>query len=288
MVNVALNGIIPTSKMKIKILGSILATFALLISIAACSSAENAITVHTIRYGQNNLKADIYEQNNEPQNVRKPAVLLIHGGGWGGGSRTEFKELAKSLAQEGAVSVAIDYRLTSNGAHWPAQARDVEEAVWWIRENAGSLHVDPERVVAIGGSAGGHLAAWLGTTDQRNANGTPSRVNLVVSIWGPWDLTVSNIRQDAKNMISALIGNQSPQLASPLAYINSQSAPALLIHGTKDDLVPPDQSIRACDALRAANVRCELMLLEGVNHRFTNAEDTTKVVMRVKDFIARH
>lgn len=273
--------------MKNKARGFILVACGLLISISAFSK-EDVVTVHTITYGKNSLKADIYEQKGEVQNGRKPAVLLIHGGGWSAGSRTEFMELAKWLAQQGAVPIAIDYRLTANGAQWPAQAQDVEEAVWWIRENASKLHIDPNRVVAIGGSAGGHLAAWLGTTDRRNDNGTPSRANLVVSIWGPWDLTVSNIRQDAKNMIGALMGNQDPQLASPLAYIDSHSAPALVIHGTQDSLVPPDQSIRACDALRTAKVTCELILLEGVNHQFTNSEDVAKLAIRVKDFIARH
>lgn len=273
--------------MKIRILHFILAACAALTATPAFCE-EDPVSVHTVSYGQHGLNADVYEQRDLAQSAGKPAILLIHGGGWGAGNRGEFKDFAKWLTQQGAVSIAIDYRLTTSGAQWPAQARDVEEAVWWIRENAGSLHIDPNRVVAIGGSAGGHLAAWLGTTDRRNASGTPSRVNLVVSIWGPWDLTVSDIRQDAKNMIAGLMGNQNPRLASPLAYIDSSSAPALLIHGTRDDLVPPDQSKRACDALRAANVACELMLLDGVNHRFTNSEEVARAAMRVKDFIARH
>lgn len=110
----------------------------------------------------------------------------------------------------------------------------------------------------------------------------------MVSIWGPWDLTVTNIRPYAKNMIATLMGEQNPRSASPLVYVDSHSAPALLVHGTQDSLVPPDQSQRACDALRAAKVACELVWLEGVNHRFTKREDVDAIAMRVKEFIARH
>jgi acetyl esterase/lipase len=186
------------------------------------------------------------------------------------------------------LPVSIDYRFVQT-AKWPAQADDVEQAVWWLRENAQALHADPKRIVAIGGSAGGHLAAWLGTTNHVNAKGTPSRVTAVVSLWGPWDLTSANVRDDGKNMIAALVGKQGPRAASPIFRIDAQSAPALLIHGTKDDLVPPDQSTRACDALKSAHVECEVMLLEGEGHGLTTRNaDPMPMLVRLQSFIGKH
>jgi acetyl esterase len=248
--------------------------------------AAEPVTVRTVDYGEANLKADIYEAANSPATRSRPAILMIHGGGWGAGSRTEFKEFAKWLAQQGMVPILIDYRLTTSGAHWPAQAQDVEQAVWAIRENAEALHVAPDKIVALGGSAGGHLAAWLGTTDHKNARGTSSRANLVISLWGPWDLTVTELRTDAKNMIASLMQGENPRQASPYFFIDGHSAPSLLIHGTKDTLVPPDQSIRACAALNAAKARCELLLLEGENHSLAaNPDHPALVASTIKRYI---
>ena len=250
-------------------------------------STPNDVAVDTVVYGAHGQKADVYVAKAASSPARRTAVLLIHGGGWSAGGRGEFRDLARRLALQGAVAVAIDYRLVPH-ARWPEQARDVESAVWWLRENADALWIDRDRVVAVGGSAGGHLAAWLATTNRVNQRGTPSRVNRMVSLWGPWDLGAPRLREDARNMVAALMAGQAPREASPLFRVDAQSAPALLIHGTLDNLVPPDQSTRACDALRAAQVRCELMLLEGEAHGFTsgNNQRPAEVVGRIQDFIA--
>jgi acetyl esterase/lipase len=250
-------------------------------------STPNDVAVSTVVYGAQGQKADIHVAKAASSAARRTAVLLIHGGGWSAGGRGEFRDMARRLALQGAVAIAIDYRLVPH-ARWPEQARDVESAVWWVRENADALWIDRDRIVAVGGSAGGHLAAWLATTNRINQRGTSSRVNRIVSLWGPWDLGAPRLRDDAKNMVAALMAGQAPRDASPLFMVDAQSAPALLIHGTRDTLVPPDQSSRACDALRAAQVRCELMLLEGEAHGFTsgNSEQPAEVVKRIQDFIA--
>ena len=260
-----------------------------MIGMAGCvDSSRNSVSVRSTSYGPHpSQKADVYElQGQPPAKASRPAVLLIHGGGWVAGGREDFADMARWFAHQGVVAVSIGYRLTPK-AQWPAQAEDVEHAAWWLRENAPAMNIDTERIIAIGGSAGGHLAAWLGTTNKVNAKGTPSRVNLVISLWGPWDLTTANIREDARNMIAALMGPLPARSASPIFHIDSRSAPALLIHGTADELVPPDQSIRACEALKAARVECDLMLLEGEGHELTG-NNPAAVLGRVKRFVTRH
>jgi len=255
------------------------------LALPGCAAAErDGFSKRTILYGSQQQAADLYEPT--PERRQGIAVLMIHGGGWSGGSRADFTDLARWLAKEGAVALSIDYRLVPH-ARWPAQAEDAETAMWWIREHAETLHIDPQRIVAIGGSAGGHLVAWLGTTNHVNARGTPSRANRIVSLWGPWDLTAPNIREDGRSMVSALVGARAPREASPLFLVDAQSAPTLLIHGTRDELVPFDQSTRACEALKAAKVQCDLIALEGEGHGFTSPQaDPTAALLRLKEFIA--
>ncbi len=253
------------------------------------ADAGHGVDVSTVQFGPHNLKADIY-QTVPAQAGPRPAVLLIHGGGWGAGRRDEFAAFATDIAKQGLVAIGIDYRLSSTGARWPAQADDVENAVWFVRENARRLQIDTNRIAALGGSAGGHLASWLATTDRRNRNGTSSRVNLLISLWGPWDLTLAqkNLRPDARNMILALIGKGDARAPSTLYRIDSKSAPALLIHGSDDTLVPPDQSQRACSALHTAGVACELVILDGENHAISRPQNAAIVRERIARFVIKH
>jgi acetyl esterase/lipase len=274
-----------------RLAATLVAAFALL-PLVSCSPPANSsgVTMRTVAYGPlAEQKADVYELASPPAPAAsRPVALLIHGGGWVAGSRSEFADMARWLAHQGMVPIAIDYRFVTQ-ATWPAQADDVERAVWWLRENAQSLHADPSRVVAIGGSAGGHLAAWLGTTDRQSPQGTPSRVNAVVSMWGPWDLTATNVREDGRNMISALMAGRPAREASPLYRIDGRTAPTMLIHGTRDELVPPDQSTHACEVLRAAKVECDLVLMEGEGHGLTSKNpDLRPLIERLSAFLGRH
>ncbi|MFP5393965.1 MAG: alpha/beta hydrolase [Gammaproteobacteria bacterium] len=244
------------------------------------------LAVQTIQFGEHRLRADIV-QPTPAQSGPRPAMILIHGGGWSAGHRDEFSQFAQLLASRGILAMLIDYRLAGPDARWPAQAVDVASAVWYLRENARRLQIDTQRIGALGGSAGGHLAAWLATTDSINPNGTHSRVDLLISLWGPWDLTLSqpDLRGDARNMIRALLGAAEDKAASPLFSIDRHSAPALLIHGSDDTLVPPSQSRRACNALREAGVECRLLILEGENHSIQKPENAALVLDHIGRFI---
>ena len=271
------------------VLAALLGALAFAAWAGARAWAEDGISVRTTSYGPHAMHlADVYELEapiGQPAKKHRPAALMIHGGGWSAGTRTDFADLARWIARQGFVAVSVDYRLVP-AARWPAQAEDAELAMWWLRENAAALGVDPHRVVVIGGSAGGHLAGWLATSDRTSPRGTPSRANAVISFWGPWDLTVTKLREDARNMIAALVGPRAPRDASPIFKVDGRTAPTMFIHGTADELVPHDQSTRACAALAAAKVRCELVLLEGEGHGLTkHTGQAVKLLERMQAFV---
>ena len=208
----------------------------------------------------------------------RPAVVLVHGGGMWTGSRADMADPARQLAQAGYVAFAVDYRLVdiASGRHrWPAQLDDVQHAVRWVRANAARYGVDPERVGAYGWSAGGQLAALLGTRDTRDAASPlaayPSRVACVVDLAGDVDLAAYT-SPPALDEVVALLGGTPAQVperyrdTSPLSWIDARTAPFLVFHGALDDVVPVAQSRRLVSALRAAGVEVEYAELPDAGH----------------------
>ena len=217
---------------------------------------------------------------------RLPAVVCIHGGGWRGGRRSEYVPLIVQFARRAYVSVTIDYRLAP--AHrFPAQAEDVRSAIRWLRQHADEFGVDPDRIGLLGWSAGGHLACFVGVTgtsaESRSDGFTyptdlrpAAIVQAVVSFSGMTDLTA-----DYWNVISsgrrALIGDGSAQnpvayrSASPLAHVDRNEPPFLLLHGSADPVVPLDQSQRFRDRLEAAGGAVSLREYDGQGHRWFGA-----------------
>lgn len=208
-----------------------------------------------------------------------PAVILIHGGGMWTGSRSDMAEPARELAKAGYVACSIDYRLVDAASglnRWPAQLDDAQRAVRWIRANAGRFGVDPRRIGSYGWSAGGQLAALLGTRETRD-NSNPalaafsSRVSCVVDLAGDVDLS-AYIEPPARDEVIALLGGTYEEVpeqyhdASPLSWIDGDTTPFLAIHGLQDDVVPMQQSRRLVAALRGARVEVEHLELPDVVH----------------------
>jgi len=208
----------------------------------------------------------------------RPAVVLVHGGGMWTGSRADMADPARQLAQAGYIAFAVDYRLVdiASGRHrWPAQLDDVQHAVRWVRAGPGRYGVDPDRVGAYGWSAGGQLAALLGTRETRDlalANADhPSRVACVVDLAGDVDLTAFT-DPPARDEVVALLGGTPAEVparfrdVTPLSWIDTRTVPFLVIHGLGDDVVPIAQSRRLVSALRAAGVEVEYTELPGAGH----------------------
>ena len=207
-----------------------------------------------------------------------PVIMWIHGGGWKSG-RKENCPLVW-LAAEGYAVVSIQYRLL-HVATWPAQINDCRAAVRWLRANAKTYNLDPERIAVSGGSAGGHLAALMGTASTPADEAISSRVKAVIDLYGPADLLTmpSNLPAPDKTDADLAASNGARMLggiirdipdrakeASALYQVSKDDAAFLILHGSKDPMVPLDQSQRLNEALQAAGVSTTLVVLDGAGH----------------------
>jgi acetyl esterase/lipase len=214
-----------------------------------------------------------------------PTVLCIHGGGFRAGSRESYNALCLKLAERGYVAATITYRLAPKHK-FPAAVHDTKAAVRWLRANASKYKIDSERLGVTGGSAGGHLAQFLGVTGGvprfEGDGGNPeqsSRVACVVNVYGPSDFTKSYGKSvDAHEVLPLWFGGNLEThrdlhiQGSPLYWVTPDAAPTLCIHGTEDKYVAHEQAVWIIDKLKAATVPAELLTLEGAGHGFKGAD----------------
>ncbi len=234
-----------------------------------------------------------------PPNPTKPLPLIIcvHGGGWQAGDKAPNPGVG--FVRFGYVVASINYRLTQE-AIWPAQIYDCKAAVRFLRAHAEEYHIDPDRIGAWGASAGGHLVALLGTSgdvkELEGDEGNPefsSRVQCVVDLFGPTDLTKIHDEHVAGDALTHLFGgplsehlDQAKQ-ASPVTYVTKDDAPCLIMQGTKDPLVNPKQSEYLDEALKKAGVESHLELIEGAGHGGPQF-GTPKNLMMIFEFFNQH
>jgi acetyl esterase/lipase len=173
------------------------------------------------------------------------------------------------------VVFVADYKLARPGdPGWPETLQDLFEAVRWIRRHADEFRVDPDRLAALGSGAGGHLAALLGTSAATLPGEPSARVQAVVSLYGPSDLEELIRHRGLPNDPAGVflgdtrIGVGQAAAFSPIKQISRLVPPMLLIHGTDDAWVPPEQSRRLADALAKAGVRHRLIEVPGARHGF--------------------
>jgi len=233
------------------------------------------------KVGERPLLLDLYT----PAKLKKaaPGLIFIHGGAWKGGNKDMYRVYAVRYAQRGYVVVSISYRL-SKEAPFPAAVEDAKCAVRWMRANSSQYKIDPDHICVLGGSAGGHLALMVGyTSEQKDLEGSggwpgvSSKVQAVVDIYGPCDLSLPGIR-DADSVRQFLGGktyDESPELyqkASPLLQLTKDDPPTLILHGTLDSLVPVSQSDKLAERLKQVGVPCTYDRLEGWPHVMDLAE----------------
>ena len=256
------------------------------------------------RAGERPLRLDLLRPA-EPVAERLPAIVWIHGGGWRAGDKSSgIPRLTPFVATGQYVGVSVGYRLTPE-ARWPAQIHDCKAAIRFLRGNAEKLGIDAQRIGVWGISAGGHLAALLGTSgdvaELEGENGSPgrsSRVACVVDFCGPSDfLAFARFQRTAMPPPGAagspereLFGGRIAErramavAASPVTYASQDDPPFLIVHGTDDPLVPFDQGERMHAALSRAGAEAVLVRIDGGGHAIGGLQ----VQQRVEAFFARH
>ncbi len=228
-----------------------------------------------------------------------PVVLCIHGGGFRAGTREGYDRLCVTLAAQGYVAATVTYRLAP-AYPFPAAVEDCKTSVRWLRAHAADYHLDPHRIGVMGGSAGGHLALFLGVTagvaafEGEGHREQSSAVDCVVSVYGPSDFTQSYGKSvDAHEVLPLFFGGNLETrrrehiVGSPLYWVTPQAPPTLCIHGTEDKYVAHEQAVWMVDRLKAASVEAELLTLPGAGHGF-KGDDAEKADAAMLAFFDRH
>lgn len=190
----------------------------------------------------------------------KPAVLLIHGGGWVEGDKAAMRGLCSLFAHSGIVAATVGYRLANlenPSTRWPAQINDVSLAFKWVHDHASELGIDPARICSYGESAGGHLSVWLAIKEKRLA--------CAIDGFGPANL--SSLGPKFTKALDALLGKQRTEVdersASPPFFLSRKLPPILIVQGNQDDLVLPEQSQQLYEAARQKNMSVKLITYPG-------------------------
>jgi acetyl esterase/lipase len=247
---------------------------------AATVTAEESVQIEKgIAYLNSDRaeRADLYLPPSSKPGELRPAVVIIHGGGWTGGRRDANREIniGTTLASHGYVCLSIDYALQSEDPAapkiWPQNLHDCKTAVRWLRASADKYQIDTSHIGVIGGSAGGHLAAMVGLTGPELDPPGPhaqhsTRVQAVIDLYGPM--------AHNRTRIDRLVDPANPQAAAlakqitPLSHIDSSDPPVLILHGTADKTVDVADSELFAAALETGGVAHELVIIEGAPHTF--------------------
>jgi acetyl esterase/lipase len=234
-----------------------------------------------------------------------PVAVYIHGGGWVEGNKVAdafYKAVRPQLLAKGVAVVTIDYRLAPKH-RFPAQMHDVTYAIRYLRSQAKRMRIDPERIAVFGTSAGGHLAALLGTVDKAAGfeggalPGVSSRVSAVATIAGPADLTATTFPPATKVAIQKTFGaggSPAPAVlaaASPVTHASAGDPPFLIVHGTADEVIPHAQSVELARKLKAAGVPAELVSVNGGTHALATPGQSVapeQITAKVSSFLVGH
>lgn len=290
------------ARVSIHMQNTTLRLFSLLLGISGAVAAP--VTHRDLAYradGHERQKLDLYL----PEKTDRPVPLLIwiHGGGWQGGSKENALPLRQGWLERGYAIASINYRLSSH-AVFPAQIEDCKAAIRWLRANAPKYRIDPARFGVWGSSAGGHLAALVGTSgdvkslDVGEHLDQSSRVQAVCDYYGPTDFHAFVSRPGYENHAnptspeSLLLGGtvkEKPELAraaNPITYVTPDDPPFLIVHGDQDPVVPLQQSELLYHALKSAQRSVHFHTIHGAGHG--QGFDGPEVLPMVQRFFDQH
>jgi len=228
--------------------------------------------------GETELKVWIVAAE-KPTDLPRPAIVFFFGGGWRAGSPQQFEPQCRHLADRGMVAITADYRVASRHGAKPVDClADARSAIRWVRTNAARLGVDPGRIAAAGGSAGGHLAggtafieAFDDPAEDRGISAAPNALvlfnpALVLAPLPGLDLAGFGTRVPADRL------GTEPRKLSPAHHVKAGGPPTIIFHGAADETVPFATAEAFAATMRKAGNRCELVTYADQPHGFFNRE----------------
>ena len=235
--------------------------------------------------GDLKLNLHVFEPQGHSAANKRAAIIFFFGGGWQSGSPQQFEQQCRYLASRGMVAITADYRVSSrHGVKVPESVRDAKSAIRWVRLNASRLGIDPSRIAAGGGSAGGHIAASAGVIpgldephEDPKVSSRPDSLllfNPVLLLAPVPDSQVPDLESWRKfqvrlDTMPALAGVELLAI-SPYHHVNKGAPPAIILHGKADTSVPYATAELFTKKMIAVGNRCDLIGFDGENHGFFN------------------
>lgn len=253
-----------------------------LVALGECAEPDDVVVYKTV--GETQLKLHVFRPEGEATGLR-PAIVFFFGGGWKSGTPSQFYPQCEYLATRGMVAISAEYRVESRNKTSPRECvMDGKSVIRWIREHAGELGIDPDRIAAGGGSAGGHVAAACATTDGFEEPGESSAISC---------------RPNALVLFNPVIDNGPTgygyervrdywEAFSPLHTLAEGAPPTVVFLGTEDKYIPVETARAYKRRMEAVGSRCDLFLYEGKPHGFFNykhREDYVRTVTEMDRFL---
>lgn len=213
------------------------------------------------------LFMEVYTPEKIDKTQQYPAIVFFFGGGWNSGKISQFEPHANYFSKRGLVCFLVDYRVTSRHKSTPFESlKDAKSAIRYIRQNAATFHIDSSKIVASGGSAGGHLAAAAALIDAYNEDSDTVSISCKPNALVLFNPVIDN---GPGGYGYERIGDAYKSF-SPLHNIKKGAPPTIIFQGTNDNLIPVETVKYYQTVMRKVDSRCELFLYEGKEHGFFN------------------
>jgi acetyl esterase/lipase len=260
-----------------------LTTFVLLLLLNQIGLSQDLVQYKTVE-GEN-LFLEVYNPENLNKGGQKSAIIFFFGGGWNGGTRAQFEHHAKYLSQRGMVCFLADYRTKKSHGTSPIEAvKDAKSALRFLRANASKFQIDPDRIIASGGSAGGHLAATTALIKDYDDENDDLEISAIPDALVLFNPVIDN---GPGGYGFERIGEAYPQF-SPLHNIREGAPPTIIFLGTKDPLIPVSTVQYYKTVMEKVGSWCEVRLYEDQVHGFfnyKNFEIYKETVQETDDFL---
>lgn len=234
---------------------------------AAPLKPDRVVTYKTV--GDTKLQLEVFEPENLKASDSRPAIVFFFGGGWNGGVTKQFYQQAETLSDLGMVAFCAEYRVKSRNKTTPFECvKDGKSAIRWLREHATELGINPARIVAAGGSAGGHVASCTdlitGFEEEGENLEVSSRPNATILFNPVLDTT-------NKGYGSKRFKADQQTILSPCHHVKKGLAPTIVFHGTKDTTVPYENAERFTKLMQMNGNPCTLVPVVGKGHGSFNS-----------------